>query len=114
MNKQLYFMSKRFRERGYKDNIIQKSREKTNNIERTDLLKKKVPKGEVKSEIIFSTIYNPLAGEISKFIKKKHWGILQCDTDLANSIQDQPKVVFKQVNNLHQKLVKNYCDTEKN
>lgn len=70
-------VSNRFEQRGYKKDLLQKSRERINEINRIELIKEKttgeIDKGEAQCTFIIT--YTPGIQELQKILTK-HWNML--------------------------------------
>ncbi|XP_041435825.1 uncharacterized protein LOC121399362 [Xenopus laevis] len=105
LENQLNHVSERFKQRGYKNKLIQKARKQLTKIDRTDLLKEKMKKQITNKQLglSFITSYTPGAQEIKRILNR-HWNILEEDELLKGKIPQKPKVIYKRANNLSQMM----------
>ena len=99
-------MCNRFRDRGYKEDILTKSLTRIKPLDRTSLLAPKsslVPKS---SPIVMSTTFSPIS-QSTKQIVKKHWHILSSDPVVGKAFSALPIFANKRAKNLSDQLVKN-------
>ena len=90
-------IKKKFADRGYPGNKLNEQKERTIDIDRTDLLQDK-EKRESK-RIPFTTTFNKELPEI-KSIVNKHWHLLQTNRDIAPSFEERPVLAFRRNKNL--------------
>ena len=96
-------MHRRFRQRGYKESVIQTARDRVKDVQRESLL---VPKDKTIKEgrVTFVSEYNTSSHGI-KTIIRKHWGMLQCDPSLKNISSQPPRFCFKRGRNIKDSVV---------
>ena len=90
-------LKKSFVKRGYKEDELATSIERSNTVSRAIALQQ-VPKAQ-NNRMTFITTYNRTNPNI-KEVLQKHWHLLQLDTKLANIFSEQPMIAFKRNKNL--------------
>ena len=99
-------MCNRFRQRGYDEQILTKSKLKISPLERTSLLTPKSPGATKKQPIVMTTTFSPISQSIRQSVKK-HWHILSSDPEVGKAFTTPPIFANKRSNNLNDKLIKN-------
>lgn len=96
-------MTNRFLERGYSKQTIQKAKIKEDEKSRSSLLEPKKGKIEDGNKIRFITDFHSRVPEVKKSLKK-FWGVLALEKDLAEHIEDTPRVTFRKAQSLKDTL----------
>lgn len=99
-------MYSRFRQRGYKKDILDNALTKVKSTERKELFKKKA-KTTNKNRIFCSLQYGNLSNRIRSIITK-NWGILKSDPTLAATFNEPPLFAIRRAPTLGDHLVQNY------
>ena len=104
-------MKLRFKNRGYKSQVINEAYNKTKSLKRQDLLqhKQKTP-GE--QQVYLVTQYNTRANELKKIINN-NWEMIECDPALKEIFPTAPVVSFKRAPTIGDKLVHSYLPGDK-
>ena len=97
LNKNCDIITKRFRERGYPENLINKQVDKVKNMKRKKLLS--TNKRTIQYRIPISMTYNRYLPNISKVITK-NWSFLQMLLTLQKVFDNKPMVTYKRNKNL--------------
>lgn len=105
-NSQSTVMSDRFRERGYRKEVVKNAYKKAMQCKRENLFTKK-QRPQRGNQIFFSTRFSKLAVKI-KTIIRKNWGILQSDPSLRGVFTDQPSFCFRRAPSLRDRLVRSH------
>ena len=105
-------MASRFRDRGYKAEVISRAQNKAKGIHRHNLLIKKKRRNTTQSRPYFVTQYSTAANKISRVIKD-NWGIIESDPTLRRVFPEPPVISFKRAPTLRDKLVHNFLPPSK-
>lgn len=98
-----------FKDRGYKNLLLQQHLNRVRQIQRTDLLQPK-HKYPVPQSLALVSTYSPIS-EPLKHIVRKHWHILETDPQIASCFTSPPRHFFKRSPNLRDVLVKTNLST---
>uniref|UniRef100_A0AAZ3PMQ5 Helix-turn-helix domain-containing protein n=1 Tax=Oncorhynchus tshawytscha TaxID=74940 RepID=A0AAZ3PMQ5_ONCTS len=109
--KQTTGLTQRFKERGYKDNLVKHANDRFEGLTQLESLQ---PKFQEKAEHIplCFTHYSPL-GKAFKDIIRKHWYIIETDPQLKPISKNPPHMIFKRPPNVCDIVVKSDYPPEK-
>ncbi|KAL2080587.1 hypothetical protein ACEWY4_024380 [Coilia grayii] len=95
-------MSRRFKQRGYDETLINKAVEKAQDRDRMALLYP-TPK-TTNGRITFVSEYSTASKQVTHIIKK-HWKVLHCDSSLHHLTSSPPRFCFKRGKNIRDMVV---------
>ncbi|OCT97713.1 hypothetical protein XELAEV_18009942mg [Xenopus laevis] len=107
--KESVILTKQFKEKGYKDNIIRNAKAMCDKKNRNKMLenKNKIKKKQISPDnnfIQFITTYNNSNKELETIIQR-HWHILLKDKDLHDHLSANPRIIYKKPRTIKQMLV---------
>lgn len=111
-NTQADILIQRFYEKGYAlDNLV-KLKMEILNMDRKDLLWKKIRNANNQKDVAFITGFNSQYKDFER-IMRKYWPILREDGVLSNILPNKPKFVYRKALTLRNHLVHNVIDPPK-
>uniref|UniRef100_A0A8C5QJ44 Reverse transcriptase domain-containing protein n=1 Tax=Leptobrachium leishanense TaxID=445787 RepID=A0A8C5QJ44_9ANUR len=112
-DKQSTKLKKDFIEKGYNEDVLEKTRSGIKSLQQEDLLKKKQTSETIgfSSNVPFIFTYNAQNRMVRKTIRK-YWPILRRDPILKDLLPENPRIICRGVNNLKMKLTNKH--TQKN
>lgn len=105
-------MTQRFKERGYKNSVINKAYNKVRNISRDELLRQKRESQDSDNSVYFVTQYSTDANRIKKIIKS-NWEIGMSDPYLREVMPESPSIAFRKAPTIKDKIVRSHLPSKK-
>ncbi len=93
-----------FIKRGYLLSDIRRQINRASRRSREELLTGEPRRKSGNTRPVFTTIYQPLMGQIGDILRK-HWGILQSKPDLHQVFREPPMMPFRRGKNIRDLLV---------
>ena len=96
----------RFREKGYREDILNDALQRARDLDRNHLLKPKPSSSSISSnKIVCATTFSPLSKDLRQIVEK-HWHMLQSDPCVGKSFSEMPVFAHKRAKNLRDTLVR--------